>query len=29
MTAKFSHRGNADHELLKFKDCQDPCTSNS
>jgi len=28
LTAKFSHRGNDDYELLKFKDSQDPLTSN-
>jgi len=29
LTAKFSHHANDDDELLKFKDFQDPLTSNS
>jgi len=29
MTAKFSHHGNNDYELLKFNVFQDPLTSNS
>jgi len=29
LTAKFSHPGNNDYELLKFKDFQDPLPSNS